>query len=113
MTDNVQDIFDDLAVEYGRVAGRIGKSQHAGYHFSASKDGVHVVVGQRTFDRLRLLKRIDLQGVVIEPSVSERDSQAPGNDAVRRAGHDKRGGSADETEPSPGGEPSPLGSAER
>lgn len=36
-----------------------------------------------------------------------RNSQAPGDGAVRLAGHDNRGGPADEAEPSPGGEPSP------
>lgn len=36
-----------------------------------------------------------------------RDSQAPGNGAMRQAGHTARGGSADDAEPSPDGKPSP------
>ena len=62
---DVWDRFDDLVIEYGRNAGKVHQFG-TGYHFHASKEGLHVTVGRRIFDKLVLLKRINHAGVVIE-----------------------------------------------
>lgn len=62
-------------------------------------------------DRLHALSAVLRSRLVrVDSSDSERNSQAQGDasgHAKAQAGHDNGGGSADEAEPSPDGEPSP------
>ncbi len=58
-------MWDDLIVEYGRAAGRVGCFGKT-LHFSASREGVSVNVPQHVFGRLVKESRISTDGKVVE-----------------------------------------------